>query len=661
MKNNPPASLFLLLLCVLLVPFLNTDATFDPVLTIKHLAAGVLVLAMNVALVLEVRKADIKGLSVNLHVVEILSLMVAIGLLSSFFATNTAEALYDSLRWAFILNLFWAIHLIKNLHSAWLYYLERALVVLASLLTLATFVLFFDAFQKGGYNHQVSYSIQFTFAHRNLLSQVLLLTTVSQFIGFGSFPRVWKVLCLGNVVLAVPLLVLLFVRSVWMASVVALVVVTAVALLRQWKMKKAFPKKLLLWTGAALLCFAVGAYFISGSGTQQTLSKQTHFIANQNYGSSGERLQLWKKSMDLVGQAPLLGVGGGNWKVEIPTTQLKNMRSEEGTLFFQRPHNDFVWVLSENGIVGLLVFLALFLTVFSSAFKQALQGDRGTPFIVLIGALSAYCVIAFFSFPKERLVHQLLFCLLLALLPGHKMLSKKVLQTSLLVFIPLSLLFSYTFYLRFESEKATRSALFERDNGNNPGVVQQIEKGLSYWAQLDNTGTPLKWYSGSAHYEEGNMLAALDDFRSAHKAHPNHVHVLNNLASTLVYFEETEEAKSLYSQAVQEAPKFMDPLINLTAVYFNEGQIDSAAAFLQQVDTNTLHPSYPAFEVTICENILLQEIEASKGGRRSALVGINNDPYWRRSVFRKSIAEGVSFSERLQTEVEYILTPPNNN
>ena len=655
MKAFPPISVLLLMICLLVVPFLYTEATLDPVLTIKHLVAGILMLVVNLFLAIEMTKTKLVTLRVNIIVAGLLLLLIGLGLLSAINAANRAEAFFDVLRWAFVLNIFWAFHLVRLLHTDYFYYLERALIVLASIMVAGTLYLFASAYSQGGYNHQASYGITFTFAHRNLLSQALLLAALVQFIGFQTLSKVWKAISIINLILALPLLILLFVRSVWLALALAGVVIVALSFVQQLKKKSDALKKAFPWIGVGGAILLAAVLTVSTSDTQKTLSKQTHFIANQDYGSSGERLQLWKKSFDLVRSSPALGIGGGNWRIEIPKTRLEGMRSVEGNLFFQRPHNDFVWIMTENGVTGLLLFIILLVTAFSSLLRFGFGKEMNFKYTAAIAALAAYCVIAFFSFPKERLVHQLFFCLLLATVPGSREVSIGKLRASVLILLPVSALCCYTFYTRFEGEEAVKTALFERDNGNSSAVVQSIDASAGYWNTLDNTGTPLKWYSGSAHYLQNNMLEALDDFRMAHDANSNHVHVLNNLASVLVHFNETAEARQLYLKAHRQAPEFMDPLINLTAVCYNESQPDSAAHYLQLVDTNTLHPSYPVFVETVCESILLSEIEQAEGAARSALVGINTNTNWRKSVFRNSIVAGVPFRERLETEVTFVL------
>ena len=70
---------------------------------------------------------------------------------------------------------------------------------------------------------------------------------------------------------------------------------------------------------------------------------------------------------------PLLGVGLGQWRLVFPLYgKIQKFReSGEGLveIFFQRPHNDYVWVLTETGIIGLLSYLAILgIAVCRSAF-----------------------------------------------------------------------------------------------------------------------------------------------------------------------------------------------------------------------------------------------------------------------------------------------------
>ena len=70
---------------------------------------------------------------------------------------------------------------------------------------------------------------------------------------------------------------------------------------------------------------------------------------------------------------------------------------------------------------------------------------------------------------------------------------------------------------------------------------------------------------------------------------------MNNLASTYEVKGEHENAITFYKKAVAIAPNFEEAWLNICAVYFNLGQIDSAYQALTHIDTNTKNPKYNKF------------------------------------------------------------------
>ena len=82
------------------------------------------------------------------------------------------------------------------------------------------------------------------------------------------------------------------------------------------------------------------------------------------------RIELWNRTINTILESPILGTGLGTWRVEnlkhVPSKASLNIEganqslyTETGNIFYERPHNDFLWVWSEIGIIGLLVYLSL--------------------------------------------------------------------------------------------------------------------------------------------------------------------------------------------------------------------------------------------------------------------------------------------------------------
>ena len=98
--------------------------------------------------------------------------------------------------------------------------------------------------------------------------------------------------------------------------------------------------------------------------------------------SAGIRLDLWGHAMDLFKKNPILGVGWGGFKFTVPETY-----------HYRDTHNLYLKTLSEQGIVGLLLLLVIFLLALRSG--QKLFKTAITPFQKGLGFGFLGCVVAF--------------------------------------------------------------------------------------------------------------------------------------------------------------------------------------------------------------------------------------------------------------------------
>ena len=110
------------------------------------------------------------------------------------------------------------------------------------------------------------------------------------------------------------------------------------------------------------------------------------------------RPRLWRQTMVLVKEAPLTGVGAGNFVVEYP-------RVERQPEIKPHAHNDALQVLSELGLPGLLLFFGLAastaLTGMRALAARAAAGPRGDYVLGagLLGALAVFAVVGLFEVP----------------------------------------------------------------------------------------------------------------------------------------------------------------------------------------------------------------------------------------------------------------------
>jgi O-antigen ligase len=110
--------------------------------------------------------------------------------------------------------------------------------------------------------------------------------------------------------------------------------------------------------------------------------KMTKTEEGQLEGSAGVRLDLWSHAVDLFKKNPILGVGWGGFGYTVP---------EE--LRFKDAHNLYLKTLSEQGIIGLILLLFIFLLALRSG--QKLFKTAVTPFQKGLGFGFLGCVVAF--------------------------------------------------------------------------------------------------------------------------------------------------------------------------------------------------------------------------------------------------------------------------
>ena len=75
---------------------------------------------------------------------------------------------------------------------------------------------------------------------------------------------------------------------------------------------------------------------------------------------------MWENSGEMIKENFVFGVGAGNWQVYFPKYGFDKFSVNEiknGLTTYQRPHNDFLWILCETGIIGILAFVSIFIII----------------------------------------------------------------------------------------------------------------------------------------------------------------------------------------------------------------------------------------------------------------------------------------------------------
>lgn len=128
-------------------------------------------------------------------------------------------------------------------------------------------------------------------------------------------------------------------------------------------------------------------------------------LVNYKEGSGRGRLVQYTNSLHMMRAYPVLGVGPGNWPVAYPKFASRNdpsLSQEDGLTSNPWPSSDWVAYLSERGVLGFGLLLALMLGLFGRTVRdlgrqQSRDPERVLTAIALVGTLAATAVVGAFD------------------------------------------------------------------------------------------------------------------------------------------------------------------------------------------------------------------------------------------------------------------------
>jgi O-antigen ligase len=507
---------------------------------------------------------------------------------------NKAEAIFESSKLVLSYVVFLlAAKLLQSPHS----HTRSQLLKISVLLVIIEFIVAcFQLANAGGLNKESMYLVTGLNGHKNLFSSFLFLNLFFLLMAYRKLPDTWKIVTITSIVLNTALIILLRTKAVWVGISAMLVIAGAIQIL---KFKMHLLQKIPAWAVIIILVILMNLFFlvIGPRLVKRAIIHETT-IASGNIEErihlDQERLIIWDKTYQVFEKKKLAGTGMGNWQIYFPDVSLTGLyRAEDLNFTFQRPHNDFLWILSETGLIGFNLFLITVISIIVLLIKKSAAGDPAVPkrdLAILIAFITGFLVISCFDFPKERIEHGIWFYLLLAIAyvqlkkgPQETLKSFKTIRLSRhigLSFLALLAFILITAICRYKGEYYARKMLAYKFENNYQGVLTSGKRAVSYAFTIDPTSVPIAWYLGNANAALMNYQQAQLDFFEALHYNPFNRNVLNDLASSLVYTGNSALAKRYYKEAARISPRFDDPKLNLAAVYIAEKNFEMAQKWL---------------------------------------------------------------------------------
>jgi O-antigen ligase len=533
-----------------------------------------------------------------------------------------------------LLSTFWSIESSEALLQSQLVFLSLALFLVISNLTerypgfeilfikTHQFVLFLSfglAFYKISLlEYYDPYKIISISANNNLYAGFLLISLPIVFAGYILCRGIWKYLSVLTGILAFFMIIIIQCRAVYLGTAIAIVLTLTIIILRY---REVFTRRNIL-TGILSIVLLVGGiviftqnldntrrqYFLEKirvweyfrsyedlqawnlrklyPSDQDNYSKMAAFDFSEDYYSNANlRVIFWQKSLGLIAARPLTGVGAGNWRLAVPSIKdPPNPEHTVGNCTYSEPHNEWVRIISELGITGLIISLFLYFLPPCFIFYLLLfRGSKPPLETVLYAAfILGFYLFASFDFPFRRVEHNIVLWSIFAFmlyknpLPGLKKVPVIKPSTVLSVIFLFLLLFSVLISVaRFRGEYYT-VLMFRNERKDDRSVIRYCQKAETPLYRITPNTLPIAWFEGVAHYRLSEDEQARECFIRALKSTPYEVRLLNDYSAVMFRLKRPLDAICTLKATLAIDPYFDDARFNLGAIYYLTGQRDKA-------------------------------------------------------------------------------------
>ncbi len=580
----------LLVFTTALLPIIYLPTNYEPIFHPR-----IAFLLISTLTLLLVNRNEVKLKNPISYIVLITYLYLIISALAK---PNLSIAIPDVLRWSVVVNLYFIFSAIS---------FKIKFKALKIGFTMASFLIILLVITQLIPNinniksEYFSYYLSATMGHKNLMASALFICMPFILTSFISSQKIYQFFFSGIIFIAlIGLIILSQSRSTWLALLFFLITMSLYFLFKKEKNRFVY-LIVFIFISISSIYLAEKLFIKSNIFINYEIRIASMFNFNKKYNVStstiNERIIIYNRTLQLIKEKPILGHGPGKWKIEFPKYGLDKTKAANGKAHFQRPHNDFLWILSENGIIGcLLILLLYFLCIRKLVIAHNISRNKDErDFLAMVTiTLLGYIIISFFDFPKERPFHIYgSSCLLfLAIYQNTKEATKKSLKILPILLSLSTILLLIVACKNLNSELLTTEANREKTKKNYKKSIRLYNKAKSHLYTMDIYSIPIDWYIGELHSIQGHKEEAFYHFKEANNLHPNNLQILNNLGALHHQLGNNEESLIYFKKAHKISPTFIESNLNLAIHYFKANNLDLSTAHLFNISPDYNNQRY---------------------------------------------------------------------
>ena len=318
----------------------------------------------------------------------------------------------------------------------------------------------------------------------------------------------------------------------------------------------------------------------------------TGFSTGMNGGklSIRHRLKVWEGSINIFKDNPILGVGPGNWRLVIPIYgKGASPRVNKNKSVMAHPHNVYLHILSEIGLIGLLLYLSIIVIVLIAAYKLIKNKNKDNIAILFLClGIIAYLIDSLASLSVVKTEQSFLFAFFFgALLSFFELNSKEEKNIPIhknIILIVSAIILSYSFIIakaNFNFSKASKIVQSQSEQLGSQRVIQIVNENKSNLIKLSPLSYPLELFSMRAYRDSKMYDKAYEEFNSAIKYHPNNSTILESGATIYMSEGKFKEAIPWLEKGIDLTPEYFQTQRNLAFAYYYTAEYEKAMQILK--------------------------------------------------------------------------------
>jgi len=621
-------------LFLIFIPFVYKTDQADPVLYSRYMFLSLWLLCITIIILIKTSKNNFTFLLSRTDKIffGIAGMFILTNLISSITGVHLfSDALFKSFKeFSFLLMLFYFHQMLRNNPSG-LNIIIKSVVLMTAIflgiglyqLSQADFTEYLNATEYYSYYIRLAiWGVKSTMANWNPFAYFLFLSLSFSIYASIFLKNIWRIFSIITTIFSITFIALLASKGGWIAALLFILInFTIIYFYLFFRYSKETNKKLASWLKLSLIILPILLIGLGSITLQKTDSRITQLLKNKIEQLSNKevivegskkqttvqkRLFLWENTIKIIKDNPILGIGPGQWRIEYAKYGVDNFGEEvrSGAKHYQRPHNDFLWIAAETGIIGLSFFILMYLIVLLVAAKNMFDKTNKTNIRVLnllaFSSLLVFIMVLSISFTRERITHNLIYLILMAIVLFYKnkpnskrtipTINKKWVIAILSIFFILA---SFNLILAkdmYNGEKVSQSIRVARKQNNYFEVEKAIKSIDGSFYIMDDFSAPLSHYKAMILFRKKDIEGAKKELLLAYKIHPYHLLVLTDLGTIYNRVGKQDSAFYFYNKVLEISPRNKKVLVSTAVMYYKINKYEKAMELLKKVPLKGIYP-----------------------------------------------------------------------